>query len=121
MSSPGLPRPEHLAPPPSTAGAALRARAAGLAALTLGAVGFIVVTVSQRSVWAQPDWRLTTPFFVASLAAAAVALARKEPSYALPLLGVGLAAAAMVLGWFLLVAAVVVATGLGILALSHIL
>ena len=97
----------------------LRAHAAGLAALVLGAAGFIIVTVRQRELWSQPDWRLTVPLFVATLVPTAVAFARKERSYALPLLGLGLAAAAMVMGWFLLTAAVVIGTGLVILALSH--
>jgi lipopolysaccharide export LptBFGC system permease protein LptF len=90
-------------------------------ALGLGAGGFITVTVAQPRFWAQPNWRLSVPFFVVTLVAAAISLVRKEPSYALPLLGLGLAAAAMVLGWFFVTAAVVIATGLVILIMSHAL
>jgi hypothetical protein len=119
---PSLQRPDHLDAPPPPSGrqvAWLLDHAAGLAALVLGTVAFIVVTVSQREFWAQPNWRLTVPFFVVTLAVTAVSFVRKEKSYALPLLGLGLAAATLMLGWFFLVAAVVVATGLVILVLSH--
>lgn len=122
-ASPPLPRPDHLAPGGARPDAArwLLDHAAGLSALLLGALAFIVVTVRQRELWSQPDFRLTVPFFVATLVATAIAFARKEKSYALPLLGLGLAAATLVLGWFFLVAAVIVATGLVILAISHVL
>ena len=121
---PSLQRPDHLdaaRPAPGRQLAWLLDHAAGLAALVVGAVAFIIVTVSQREFWTQPSWRLTVPFFVVTLAITAVSFARKEKSYALPLLGLGLAAATLVLGWFFLVAAVVVATGLVILVLSHAL
>ncbi len=121
MQSPQLRRPEHLDVPGPRGGAWLRAHAAGLAALVCGAVGFIVVTVRQGELWSQPDWRITVPIFVATLVPTAVAFVRKEPSHALPLLGLGLAAAAMVLGWFFVTAAVVVGTGLVILVLSHMM
>jgi hypothetical protein len=122
---PSLQRPDHLdtsPPPPSgraASGAWLLDRAAGLASLLLGTVAFILVTVSQHEFWTQPSWRLTVPFFIVTLAVTAIAFIRKEKSHALPLLGLGLAAATLVLGWFFLVAAVVVATGLVILVLSH--
>jgi hypothetical protein len=116
---PPLARPDHLTAAPASGARWLVEHAAGLAALVLGAVAFIVVTIAQREFWAQPDFRLTVPFFVATLATTAVAFARKEKSYALPLLGLGLAAVTLVLGWFFIVAAVVVATGLVILVMSH--
>lgn len=96
----------------------LAAHAAGLLALVLGVVGFLVVSLTQETFWAQPDWRLTVPFLVATVAAAAVSFARREKTLALPLLGVGLAACAMVLGWFLIMGIVVGVTALIILVLS---
>jgi hypothetical protein len=119
---PSLQRPDHLDPAPPASGrqlAWLLDHAAGLTSLVVGAVAFLVVTISQREFWAQPSWRLTVPFFVVTLAVTAVAFVRKEKSYALPLLGLGLAAATLVLGWFFLIAAVVFATGLAILVLNH--
>lgn len=123
---PPLQRPEHL-DAAGGPGAALGPRAArwlfdhtaGVIALVLGTVAFIVVTVAQQELWSQPSWRLTVPFFIATLAATAIAFVRKEKSYALPLLGLGLSAATLVLGWFFIVATVIVATGLVILVLSH--
>lgn len=121
MSTPPLVRPEHLDGPGARPPAQrwLLDHAAGLAALVIGALAFLVVTVSQRELWAQPDFRITVPFFVAALVAVVISFSRKEKSYALPLLGLGLAAATLVLGWFLITAAVVVGTGLVILVLSH--
>jgi hypothetical protein len=95
------------------------AHLAGLIGLVLGVVGFAVVSLTAEKWWTTPDWRLSVPFLVATVAAAVVSIARHERAIALPLLGVGLAAAAVVLGWFLITAIVVAATGIVILILSH--
>ena len=95
------------------------AHVAGLCALVLGVVGFAVVSLTTEKFWATPDWRLTVPILVATVAAATVSIVRRERAVALPLLGVGLAAAAVVLGWFLITAIVVGVTGIVILILSH--
>lgn len=111
-SSLSLQRPDHLATPStpgSVAGAWILAHAAGLLALLVGGVGFIVVLVKQVELLDQPNWRLTIPLFVATLIPTAVAFARKEKSYALPLLGLGLSAVAMVLGWFFMIIGVALA------------
>jgi hypothetical protein len=92
---------------------------AGLAALALGVAGFAVVALTADRLWATPDWRLTVPILVATAAAAAASLVRREGAPAVPLLGVGLAAAATVLGWFLITAIVVAATVIVMLLLSH--
>lgn len=99
----------------------MRDHVAGVIALTIGTAGFITVTVNQTTFWSQPDWRISIPFFVLTLVATVISLVRKEETYALPLLGLGLAAAALVLGWFFVTAAVVVATGLVILMMSHVM
>lgn len=93
--------------------------AVGLITLLVGVVGFIIVAVNQEQFWDQPDWRLTAPFLAATIAGAVVSIAKKEGAVALPLLGVGAAGAAMVLGFFLIFAAVLVGTALVILILSH--
>ena len=97
------------------------AHAAGLIALALGVIGFLVTSLSQEKFWTTPSWKLTVPFLVVTAAAAAVSIARKERALALPLLGVGLAAAAMVLGWFLIMGIVVGVTALIILVLSAVM
>jgi hypothetical protein len=121
---PSLQRPDHLDPPRLTggpaAGAWILAHAAGLVALLLGTVSFIVVTVSQREFWSQPNWRLTIPFFVVTLVATVVAFVRKEKTYALPLLGLGLAAATLVLGWFFVFLSVVVGAAILIAILGQV-
>ncbi|MEZ4365455.1 MAG: hypothetical protein R2939_04095 [Kofleriaceae bacterium] len=99
----------------------LAAHAAGLIALALGVVGFLVVALTQGEFWEMPDWRLTVPVLVATVAAAAVSFVRREKTIALPLLGVGLAASAVVLGWFLVMGIVVGVTALIILVLSAVM
>ncbi len=116
-----LPKPEHLAPPKVDPKAWLRAHVFGLAALLVGVAAFIVVTILQRTLWSQPDWRITVPLFVVAAALGATSIARKESSYGLPLLGIALAAAAMVMGWFLIMAIVIAVTAIIILIMSHVM
>jgi hypothetical protein len=92
--------------------------AIGLATLVVGAVGFIVVALNQKDFWEQPDFRISVPFLVASIAGAVVSLMRREGAVAIPLLGVGAAAAAMVLGFVMVFAIVLAATALVILIMS---
>ncbi|MBP6630881.1 MAG: hypothetical protein KBG28_02125 [Kofleriaceae bacterium] len=109
------------ATPPARPGGWAAAHVAGLLALVLGVVGFMVVALTADKFWATPDWRLTVPFFVATVAAAVVSLVRREGTPALPLLGLGLAGAAMVLGWFLITAIVIGVTAVIILILSTVM
>ena len=102
-------------------GSWLEQHAAGLVALVLGAVGFVVTSVQQEQFWSTPDWRLTVPFFVATLGATVVSFVRREGVPALALLGVGLAAATLVLGWFIVTAVVIAVTALLILILSAVM
>jgi hypothetical protein len=95
--------------------------AIGLVTLLLGLVAFTVVAATQDEFWAQPDWRMTVPFLVVTLAAGVVSMARKEGAYYLPLLGIGLAGAAMVLGFFVVFAIIIAVTALVILILSGIM
>lgn len=94
--------------------------AAGLTALVVGAVAFIVVVIRQKELWSQPDFRLTVPLFVATLIPAAISFVRKEGSYALPLLGLGMAGVAVVLGWFFAALAVAVVAAILLVALSAV-
>jgi hypothetical protein len=103
-----LTRPDHLRPAGISRWAWLARRPAGAAAAILGLAAFIVVAVAQPTLWATPDWRLSVPGVAAAAIAALVSIARREhAAYPLWLAGLGLAAAALVLGWFLMLAIVI--------------
>jgi hypothetical protein len=109
-----LPKPDHLDAPPSW----LVHHVAGVVTLAFGALAFIVVAVTQDQLWSTPDWRFSVPGFVVTLVAAVVAIGRREKSSALWLLGLGLAGAALVLGWFMMLAIVIGAT-LALILILH--
>ena len=94
---------------------------ASLVALLLGVSSFVVVALVIADIGDIPDWRITVPFFVDTVAAGVVSFARKEGTVAIPLLGIGLAAAAMVLGWFVALAIILGVTALVILIMSHLM
>ncbi|HEY0193667.1 MAG TPA: hypothetical protein VGC42_21265, partial [Kofleriaceae bacterium] len=97
-------------------------RPAALAALGLGLAAFVTVAVAQPRLWATPDWRLSVPGAAATAIATLVSVARREHgAYGLWLVGLGLAAASLVLGWFLLFAIVIAATALLILILHAVM
>jgi hypothetical protein len=98
-----------------------RDHAMGLLALAIGVAGFIAVATQQQEFWAQPDLRLSVPFLIASIAVGVVSMARREGAIYLPLLGIGLAAAAMVLGFVVVFGAVVLVTGVVILILHGVM
>ena len=102
-----LTKPEHLRDPSGTTGAYLAARPAGLAALVLGLVAFVVAAVTQHGMWVPPDWRISVPCLVITVAAAVASMARREQASTLWIVGLALATVAVVLGWFLMVAIVV--------------
>lgn len=95
--------------------------ALGLAAIAIGLVAFVVAIITQDAFWSKPDWRVTVPFLVAAAAVAGVSIARREGMTVLPLAGVGLAAVSVVLGWFLVMAAIVVVTAIIILIMSAVM
>lgn len=95
--------------------------AVGLGTLVLGAVAFVVTTLTQDAFWSLPDWRLTVPFFVATLVGTIVSFARKEGTPALPLAGLGLAGVTLVLGWFFVMATIIVVTSIVILVMSAVM
>lgn len=110
---------QHRATEPPPRHGWIGAHAAGLIALALGTIGFFTVALTAKPLFGTPDWRLSVPFLIATVIAAAISFLRRERTIALPLLGVGLAAAAVVLGWFLVTAIVVGVTTIVILVLSH--
>lgn len=95
--------------------------AVGLLTLVVGAVGFLIVALNQVEFWDQPDWRMTVPFLVATVAGGAVSFARKEGLPALPLLGIGLSTAALVLGFVVVFGIVLAATALIIVIMHGVL
>ncbi len=80
-----------------------------------------MVSLNQVEFWDQPDWRLTVPFLVATIAGGAVSFARREGMPVLPLLGVGLATAATVLGFIVVFGIVLAATALVIVIMHGVL
>jgi hypothetical protein len=114
-----LVKPDHLSGPVPHEW--LAKHAAGALALALGALAFIVVAISQEQMWATPDWRISVPGFVLTGAAAVAAMVRKEHSSTYWLVGLGLAGAALVLGWVLMLAIVLGATLVLILILHSVM
>ena len=97
-------------------------RKLALAALVLGALSFIVVAIAHPNVSDLPDWRLSVPGFVLALAASIASIVRREPQgFWLWAIGLGLAGAAIVLGYFLLLAIVIAATAIVILILNGVM
>jgi hypothetical protein len=122
MEQAPLTRPPHLRRAGTSPLAWLARRPAGLAAALLGLAAFVVVAVAQPTLWSTPDWRLAVPGLAATAIAAAVSIARREPGgYPLWLLGLGLAGATLVLGWFLMLAIVIAATVVLILILHALM
>jgi hypothetical protein len=95
--------------------------ALGLAAIVIGLAAIVEATFTQDALWTLPDWRITVPFFVAAGAATVVSFVRKEGMPVLPLAGLGLAAVSVVLGWFLVMAAIAVVTAIIILIMSAVM
>lgn len=114
-------RPAAAAAGPEPAAQWLARNATGLAALIVGAVGFVVTFMVQDPLWSMPDHRLTIPFFGLALVLAVVSVARREGTLVLPVAGVALAALAMVLGWFLVMALIVAVAAIVILIMSMVM
>lgn len=114
-------RPAAAAAGPEPAAQWLAKNATGLAALIVGAVGFVVTFMVQDPMWSMPDHRLTVPFFGLALVLAVVSVARREGTLVLPVAGVALAALAMVLGWFLVMALIVAVAAIVILIMSMVM
>ena len=100
----------------------LRRHAAGLGCCALGiaalAAGCWMQFGGERALTDTPDVRITVPLLVVTLAAGVASLARREGALVLPVIGVALAAAALVLGYVVLVVAVALGAAL-LLVLVH--
>ena len=116
-----LSKPAHLSDVPTSRGTWLATRPFALVAFALGIVTFIIALVIAEPLWSTPDMRVTVPGFIATVVAGLVSIARRERAWPLWLAGFGMAAAALVLGWFLMVAIVIGATAILILILNTVM
>jgi hypothetical protein len=115
-------KPDHLRPAIPGPRGWLAQRPAAVLALVLGLASFVVVAVAQPALWATPDARLSVPGLAVTAVAALASIARREPGgYPWWLAGLGLAGAAIVLGWFLMLAIVIGATAALILILHAVM
>jgi hypothetical protein len=115
-------KPEHLRPIEASRWGWLARRPAGVLAAALGLASFVVVAVVQPALWATSDWRISVPGLALTAIAALASIARREhAAYPWWLAGLGLASAALVLGWFLMLVIVIGATGVLILILHAVM
>jgi hypothetical protein len=110
-----------LPPETSTPLAWLARRPAGCAALVLGVAAFLYVTLRQADAWSTPALRDSLPGVGLTAALAVVSILRRERAATLWLAGLGLATIAVVLGYVVIMAVVVVATAILILLLHAVL
>lgn len=79
-------------------------------ALVAGAASLIAALFMQfgghREITEPPNVWVTVPLLIVAGAATGVAFARREPQRALAIIGVGMAASAVALGWVIVAAAV---------------
>ena len=116
-----LAKPAHLRDVPTSPKAWLAQRPFGIAALVLGVIAFAVAAILNDPMWSTPDWRITVPGFVLTAIASVASIARRENAWGLWLAGIGLAGAALVLGWFLMLAIVIGATAVVMLILNSVM
>ena len=120
MDSP-LPKPEHLRDVPMSRRQWLAQRPVALVCAVLGVIAFVVVAASQTTFWSTPDWRISVPLFAVTAIAALISIVRRERGAVLWAIGLGMAGAALVLGWFMMLAIVVGATVLAMVILSTVM
>jgi hypothetical protein len=121
VSDSPLPKPPHLGDVPTSRAKWLATRPAGLAALVLGLTAFIISLMMTTPAFSSPDWRISVPGFAVTAIASIVSIVRRERAWTLWLAGVGFAGAAIVLGWFLMVAIVIGATAALMLILNTVM
>ncbi len=121
MAEAPLSKPEFLRPATASRGAWIKQRPFALASLALGLLSFIVVATTSPQIWSTPDWRISVPGFVLTAAAAIASMVRREHGPGFWALGLGIAGAALVLGWFMMLAIVIGVTFLLMLILSTVM
>ena len=98
----------------------LRLRPAAVVALLFGAAVFVVSAVLRAGVWDGSDPRIAGLGAAATAVVVAISLVRKEPARGLLAAAVGMAVAALVIGWLIAVAVVIAAVAVA-LAVMHAL
>jgi fructose-specific phosphotransferase system IIC component len=96
---------------------------AGIAAVVVGFVSLIAAFAMQFGGHKfdpthLPDVRVTIPLLAVAAIAGAASFVRKEPLRPLPIAGVGMAAAALALGWIIVASAVAVVSLLVIVLIA---
>ena len=88
----------------------MRTHAGGILAASAGLASLIAAAImqfgGQRQITEPPDAWVTVPLLALAVIAMGVAFYRREPHRPFAILGVGMAAAAVALGWVLVAAAV---------------
>jgi hypothetical protein len=121
VGAPSLSKPEHLHRVATSRRKWLLQRPFALASCALGLIAFVVVAVTQETFWSTPDWRVSVPGFGVTALAALVSVVRREHGPGFWALGLGFAGAALVLGWFMMLAIVIGAMLLLMVILSTVM
>jgi hypothetical protein len=94
----------------------------GLACVAVGAIGLVIAIYlqfgSKREITTPPDLRVTIPLLVLALAGGITSLVRREHLRILPIVGVAMALASVVIGWLIIVAAVAAVAIVAILIIA---
>jgi hypothetical protein len=103
--------PDHLQPGPSSARVWLARHTAGVCALAIGAITFLVLVLARHEIRDDPDLRIAAPGLAATVIAGALSLTRREPARWLVVAGLALAVMGIVFGWVLEAIVVVIVVG----------
>lgn len=99
-----------------------QANAFGLGALGVGFASLIAAFVMQfggeREITEVPDMRITIPLLIMAVGVGVTALVRREPWRAMAIAGMGMAGAALALGWMIVAAAVALGAVVAILIIA---
>lgn len=87
-------------------GYALRKNRWGAGALALALVALLVAIIVQPGIWQSPDWRYVAPPAVLAVLAGMAAILQREPRWQFAVAAFAVAGSAMVLGWVLIVVAI---------------
>jgi hypothetical protein len=99
----------------------LRARVAAVIALVVGATVFVAAAALRAGVWDASDARVAGLGAGATVVVAAISLVRREPARGLVMAAVGMAGAAVVIGWLIEVAVVIAAVAVALAVLHAVM
>ena len=87
-------------------GYALRKNRWGVGALALALAALLLAIIVQPGIWQAPDWRYVAPPAALAVLAGMAAILRREPRWQFAVATFAIAGSAMVLGWVLIVVAI---------------